>query len=135
GIITFFLLIVLSIYLFRPMKKVSSIIGGEPNSKSIYGSILHLKQDIKESKNIEKTLQSELNRQIFINSMSEGNVMIGNDAKLKDYFSEILKGRQFILVKMVLDSKRGNDNEDCKEIIERELKDLHYETIFLKTDI
>ncbi|MCR2822061.1 helix-turn-helix domain-containing protein [Lederbergia panacisoli] len=136
GIITLLLLFVLSLYLFRPMKKVSSIIGGEPNWKSIYRSILHLKQDIIKYKNIEKTLQSELNRHIFIKAMSEGNSKNENYLPLKGYFSNILKDRQFILLKFGFDRKSTNDVEDCKEFIERGLKEeLHYRTVFLRNDI
>ncbi|MBS4197545.1 AraC family transcriptional regulator [Lederbergia citri] len=141
GIVTLLLLLVVSLYLFRPIKKAGLIIGGEPNWKSIFQSIIQLKQDFQASKNKEKRLQKELSKYIFIQTITQSHDNPVMYSQIKDYVSDLFMDRRFILLQLTFESKPISEMketlqiEEYKKFIECGLKEnLHYVTVFHQMD-
>ncbi|MCJ8009086.1 helix-turn-helix transcriptional regulator [Lederbergia wuyishanensis] len=141
GFVTLLLLLGASLYLFRPIKKASLIIGGEPNWRSIFHSIIQLKQDFQESKNIEKRMQTELSKYKFIQAITQSRDNVEMYSQLNDYVSDLFTYRHFLLIQLTFESKQSSEMiaelqiEECKKIIESGLKeDLHLVTYFHHID-
>ncbi|WP_062110136.1 helix-turn-helix transcriptional regulator [Bacillus niameyensis] len=110
-VVSFFLLFLLGLYLFRPIQKLSSLIGGEPNWSSIHKGISRLTKELKASQDQEGTLKSELRLNRFLNALH----LTDNGWETTYPFTNFISNRQFILMKLAFDHKPPI--EKCKGFI------------------
>lgn len=110
-VVSFFLLLLLALHLFRPIQKLSRLIGGEPNWNSILNRISHLIQDLKTSQDQEGVLKSELRINRFLNALQ----LTGNGWETTYPFTNFISNSQFILMKLTFDHKPPA--EKCKGLI------------------